>query len=428
MIYSKLDWYSVVLNHYCPHEVLDLIDCYDDFISMARGREFDSETGFHTVVSFSMDGITFQIQKIEYDFLMDALDGDLVSLFDHEFNWLKLDLSGTGLDVLRNRGIPIDDKVSDPLFWFDHDEKQHHVTRADFAFDFVNLNPDFLPDFGFFLSEGEYKHWFDSGRMPNGRPGGLKYSNKLGGSEHTIYLGCPQSDKMLRCYDKLRQMAPDGIWKNPVPTVFLAHEDLPLKSWVRIELQTRREFADLCLENPWGLTDQIKNLEVRNQLLSVDDKFGFRWLPILSFIGDNFAPRDKNMRMIAGWDSLLPWADIKSLQKTGISRQIGDSRSDYKRAKDWVFDQVLTSLIALYCVEGPFGLLDLISDSLCKIYRNNDPVSRSRRNSIRRKILSGCHDKKISPSTIFEQLPSDPAAMLSGLYIDESEVKEVPLP
>lgn len=419
MIYSKLDWYSAVFEGYDPHTVLDWLQMYDLFVDMQKVHQLESSTGLGSFICISVNGISLQFQCVEFDQLMDELDGDTISFYDHGIKWMKLDISGSGLDFLRDSGVQIDDLVSDPLSRL-HSDSDHgrdfHITRADFAFDFVNLYDNFIQDFSSYLHRGMYMKWFTNDRMPNGR-NSIKFSIKEGSSESTIYLGSTGSDKMVRCYDKLKQMAPCGVWKQPIPKHFAENETLPLKSWFRIELQARREFADLCLMNPWGLVDQIKDREIVNQLHNVTELRKFRWLPILSFVGDNFAPRDKNNFMISGWDKLIPWSDISGLQKIGILRQVGTGISDYERGKKWLEEQVLTTLIATYIVMGESQFLEWIHDKFIELWEDPGLIASSKRKSTLRKILSGRKGD-------FCDIPADIKAYLDGYKF---QVKEVPL-
>ena len=220
---------------------------------------------------------------------------------------------------------------------------------------------------------------------------------------------------MVRCYDKLKQIAPNGVWKQPMPKHFADNETLPLKSWFRIELQARREFADVCLMNPWGLVDQIKDLEIVNQLHNVNDLRQFRWLPILSFIGDNFAPRDKNNLMISGWDKLIPWSDIPGLQKIGILRHEGNGLSDYERGVCWVSGQVLSTLLSMYIVMGKELFIHWIEDRFVELWEDPGLIAASKRKSVMRKVISG--------HGISLDIPAYLKAYLDGYKL---QLKEVP--
>lgn len=418
MIYSKIDWYSCVYNGYDPRSVLEWLNMYDTFVDLMKVHQMESDTGLGSFVVISVNGISLQFQVIEYDQLMADFEGSIISLYAHEFSWMKLDISGSGLDYLRDNGICVDDLFSDPLSRLQPDserKRDFHVTRCDFAFDFVNLYDNFIQDFASYLHRGMYMKWFNNDRMPNGR-NSIKFSIKEGSTESTIYLGSTGSDKMVRCYDKLKQMAPQGIWKQPVPKSFQENETLPLKSWFRIELQARRDFADVCLMNPWGLIDDIKDLDIRNQLCRVSDLRKFRWLPILSFIGDNFAPRDKDHQMIAGWKELIPWTCIPQLQQIGILRQEGKGISDYAAGVAWVSGQVLSTLLSMFIVMGENKFLEWIHDRFVELWEDPGLIAASKRKSCMRKIISG---KGIS-----SDIPADISALLNGYNLD---VKEVPL-
>ena len=205
-------------------------------------------------------------------------------VFDMVVPSIRVDLSGKALDYLRGCDFEFYDFRANQCLL------SYHITRCDWAFDFVNYCPDFMDK----LIDHIQRHSLASGRIPlSSTHGAVKYSLKLG-SEKTLYLGASKSDKLLRIYDKALQLkdADTGLWKEEIP-----YDDPD--SWFRIELQTRNKTAHGLLMP--GLDGQI-----------------MEYIDILKYIFDSYAfadgeqdARSSARQCVDFWYKLFPWNEVK---------------------------------------------------------------------------------------------------------------------
>ena len=135
MIYAKLDWYSVVLYNYSVDDILKRLNIYNEIFEDLTSNGYERSQGFSSVFVFSYAGISIELRFDDY------LTTDRDSLFSTKYKKIRLDISGTGLDYLRQFMLP-DTVFTKPDFWGEN-QKDYNVTRSDFAFDFVNYKPEF---------------------------------------------------------------------------------------------------------------------------------------------------------------------------------------------------------------------------------------------------------------------------------------------
>lgn len=229
-IACKLDWYTLMIEDHSINEVLAWIGledkCQDEFYK----HQIERCSGFDEVFLFVYNGVSIEVRKsLIYDQLKDK------SLFDKKLPKIRLDISGSGLDYLRSEHIDVDDILRDSTYLLDNS----HITRCDFAFDFINYKPEIIDQLIHYCNN---YHTAADRILICGLTAGLKYSIKTGGQK-SVYFGSTGSDQLLRCYDKRLQYIDiesqvyikDNPYHNP-------------DSWVRIELQTRNLRAHkLCL-------------------------------------------------------------------------------------------------------------------------------------------------------------------------------------
>lgn len=162
----------------------------------------------------------------------DPNSDDFINVFELTLNKIRLELTGTGLAYLRSQLPDIDDYLRDLRL----KHPCQKVTRVDFAFDFVNYMPDILD------AVIEYAQSFSV----NGRVltyGGRGYKCQVTTvDQKKVYLGSPQSDKMLRIYDKRIEQLDSNreVYRKP------NNYNNP-SSWIRFEFQLRNDKArELC--------------------------------------------------------------------------------------------------------------------------------------------------------------------------------------
>ena len=238
-IYSfQIDAYSAVWIDCSINQMLDfyrLKKLFAGFWSDAAPSFSDMVYG--QVVRMCYNDILLTFSQYDYDSALRAVEGDCSRLPDCHFRKIQISMMGKALDYMRSNYIDVDSAQS----VFRAEDPHMHVTRVDFAFDFVNydLQKDIFDAFDRFTTDG--CGLSSSGRLlVRGRPSGLTFQKKYGSSERTIYIGSPASERVLRIYDKYmeRKAANNGLfadtrWGNPSDVY----------SWTRCELQTRKDLA-----------------------------------------------------------------------------------------------------------------------------------------------------------------------------------------
>ena len=300
-VYPKLDWLTLMFHDCSMSDVLFYLnqsDLVSEFVSSMYEK-----SGIQDNFVFVYNYIRIEIAK--FYFYQQDRDSPV---FDFIVPSIRVDLSGKALDYLRACGWEFYDLRSLPS------TLSFHITRCDWAFDFVDYKADFMDR----LLDHLQTHQLPSGRIPLiSSHGAVKYSLKLG-SETTVYLGATKSDKLLRVYDKRKQYidADTGLWKEEIPF------DDP-QSWFRIELQTRNQTAHGLLMP--GIDGQIRN-----------------YADILKYIFDSYAFADgtvdgNNIKrtVVDFWYSLFPWEEVqrKIIQNAKYVQPIpyGDKLQKYVR-------------------------------------------------------------------------------------------------
>lgn len=247
-IYARLDYYSAVFNDvtvdYVLNNFLKLgVEVENEFVRNVQERAL----GYTNHFEWSFQNIRVRVRQ---DAVSTADDLYSTNVFLRNFQWIQLDISGQGLDYLRSRDFDPDTELRKlPLMYGDDPEHMKpiwHVTRADFAFDFVNYAGNFLDQCMEWVIPCCQKSW--SPKVSTcGKSAPLTVSPRP--AEHTLYIGSTRSDAMLRIYDKKietekRGNALDAYEKFGVDNI---------ESWIRIEWQTRNKVAHQYLysESDW---------------------------------------------------------------------------------------------------------------------------------------------------------------------------------
>lgn len=341
-IFAKIDWYSAVFQTCSINDVLAFLHIEhetDDFFE----RSFSRALGYDTQVTYSFDGVSIAVSySLINHFAVDLTNS---SVFDFIFDRLRLDISGTGLDSMRQKWIEMG---ADPGTFDDYlrtepelPRGQMHVTRCDFAFDLIDYKPEFLDIVIEHLNNCGYTR---APIMHKGSAGGaVNYSIRIG-DQKTVYLGSPRSDRMLRIYDKKMQLTDDdGVWLKAVD-----HADCD--SWIRIELQTRNKIAHgLCL----GEGD---------------------FTSIFRYIYENYCFRDTNYHVnsqkpVAFWDELFDWENvppiIQNLQFTIIVPVA-------EKAHRFVMGTAYKSIIVEIATRGLWGFISCIVGQLVDLQKDEE--------------------------------------------------------
>lgn len=238
----KIDAYSAVWKDVELSIVLDYYHLSKPFSGFwSDAVPCFAQMSYGDVVKFIYNDVLLSFWQSDFEAALASCDGDFASLSKCHFRKVQISMMGQGLDYLRSLGLDVDSdhsilRVVNPNF---------HVTRCDFAFDFVDyhLGFDLFQMFEKFVSRGDTLS--KEGRLcVRGRPGGLTYQKKYGSNERTFYIGSPSSERVLRVYDKYleRRQASGGVFMD---TSF--GDPSSVSSWVRIELQTRKTLTEKML-------------------------------------------------------------------------------------------------------------------------------------------------------------------------------------
>lgn len=254
-IFSSLDWYSCMFVDVSINEVISWVGLdpkltSDEFLMSQHERC----CGFDDSVVWSYNHVS--IEAFRKCFTAEEWSEFDISFFDRPCAKIRLDLSGQGLAFLRQTVPGIEDKL--------RDEKQllfgQHVTRVDFAFDFVNYKGDLVDQ----LIDYCRTNHTDSDRLCCvNREVAYKYSVRTG-SQKTVYVGSNTSERMLRVYDKRLQ------YTDPSNTVYVKEDPYEHpETWCRIEWQLRNMWAMKVLFGQYPDEEQKDFLHVLRLIFDV---------------------------------------------------------------------------------------------------------------------------------------------------------------
>lgn len=283
-VYSKIDWLTVMFFNCSMNHVLEWLkigDCVTDFC-LSR---YELSRGFEMLFKFNYNGVVLETSQFGFY----GRDFDDIAIFDVIVPKIRLELSGSALDFLRSIDVDMD---SYRLVVPDLPEGgSYHFTRCDWAFDFVNYAPDFVDC----LIDHINTHKLPSERVPLASTKGAISCKVVTGGQKTVYLGSPQSDRMLRCYDKRMQHVDlfTGVYNKSNP---YGNPD----SWFRIEWQTRNRFANDLVH---GVDDHGVPSDFKSILKDIFDRYAFADGRV-----DN---HNKSRPVVDFWLNLFNWEDLE---------------------------------------------------------------------------------------------------------------------
>lgn len=358
-IFYKLDWFTAMFENFSVLEVLDIlgISMADDVIASYEANYLSSK-GYSEDFCMKFAGCLIQIDRFDILSCFAMMQGNEAGEFlSTRFRRIRVDISGSGLDTFRSLDPEFDSRILTPLEC--DPEQSYHITRADFAFDLVNYQPEFLEDLIHFVDD---HHDFDTQRVFSAGGGSnFKYSVRRG-DQTTLYIGSSRSDKLLRVYDKKKQYQLAGTLAAQCP-----YKDdsgtLP-DSWLRIELQCRNKVAQ-------GL------------IYAFEDP-----MEILKYIYDNFQlreSRDRQSAICEAWVMLFDWSTIRTIIQNANS--LAQEPYRYK-AKRYVMGTAFSNIIVDIANSG--GIDNWIAQILKQLHDlqvSDDPLSRRRWGALYHKLL-----------------------------------------
>lgn len=371
-LYSKLDWFSGVFKNVSIAQICQEFSIFYDFdmMDLVTNQYISNTSAYGTggdIVIEILPGVSLRIQAFKY---MTSLKVDIINkenlkyvdpykLMYYKWSDIILSCSGNGLDFLRELGYNVDENLRNYFPGIIKEgENSFHVTRADFAFDFINWCPDFMTDMKSFLNEkspqGERIFCGNNTQPIIISP---KYSD---GKERTLYFGSTGSDKLLRVYDKLLQCKRN--LPELVPVEYKGYNEstgeykIP-ESWVRIELQTRREVADKLL------TGQDPNKFSKIDFEYWDKKY---WVGVLRWIFDYYAPKTAyNADPIDCWLNLFDWNSIETIIQNA---KYVSPRTPLDKAETF-YDRVENTLICYYAEHSVINTHVKMNERLIEIQK-----------------------------------------------------------
>lgn len=282
-IYCKIDWLTLMFFDSTMNDVLKwlhLDDCVSDFC-LSR---FEQSRGYDQVFKFIYNGV--MLETSTFSFYGEDLD---VSIFDTVVPKIRLELSGTALDYLRSIGVDMNDyRLVEPIL---SEGGSYHFTRCDWAFDFINYKPDFVDR----MIDHINTHKLPSERIPLASTKGAISCKLVTCGQKTIYLGSPQSDRMLRVYDKRMQHLNLTTQTYCKPNPYGDPD-----SWFRIEWQTRNKFANNLVH---GYDEKGVPADFKSILKDIFDRY--------AFADGTIDARNKARPCVDFWLSLFDWSDLE---------------------------------------------------------------------------------------------------------------------
>lgn len=341
-IYCKVDWLTAIFQNCSLNDVLawlKLEGCVSDFCAAT----LEQSRGYDQVFKFIYNGI--MLETSTFNFYGQDLS---IMLFDVVVPKIRLELSGSALDYLRSKGVDMTSyRFVPPKL---PDGGSYHFTRCDFAYDFINYMPEFVDQ----LIDHINRNRLPSERVPLASTKGAIGCRVVTGGQKTVYLGSPQSDKMLRVYDKrMEQMdLATQTYKRPNP-----YNDP--QSWFRIEWQTRNRLAhDLTLDQ----TQDFKSI-----LKLIFEKY--------AFADGQMNGKNGARKAVDFWLKLFDWQEVEK-RIIQNAKYVQCESPEEKLVKS--FESVMIrTFILYYSLMGKEGLQAAIDRYIGSLYLP-DPVSQRR--------------------------------------------------
>lgn len=360
-VYCKLDWLTIVYNGCTTNDVLSALGfnvCEFDEVEKAFAERFLQSRGYLTDLSFTLNGVCFcyhysdLVNRIGEETLQNI---DIYDFFDISCDYIRVDMSGSGLDWLRDIGIDVDTVYRDPMIFNRGGELNFHITRCDQAFDLVNYCPHFLSEYiNFIRKNGDSS----SGRINTTCTvkSAIKYEVRTG-SQTTVYLGTGKSDRLLRIYDKYQQYS---IGSRMAKCPYNVGDEHP-SSWVRIELQTRRE---KCCH---------------------DLLFGGSFEASLRYIYDTLSVCDSNRQMPECWKEVFDWDTLPQIIQNA---KYVSNKTIAVRAKEYIERVAMSNIIVYIANFGWSNFIDLVNSRLKSLQLSDNDLDLKRWCALHFKLLS----------------------------------------
>lgn len=346
-IYSRIDWLSIIFNDMSFNSILEFLKLDPSvYVSEFLKNQGERSQGLENKKFFSFEGVNLEVNLADIVGVADSDD------FEKVFSKIRVDISGHGLDFLRSTGLVVDDYFRN----FDAYPQPFHLTRCDFAYDLINYKSDFMDNLIKFCNE----NMTAAGNICLlHQKNGIKCSIRVG-DQKTVYLGAAGSKQLLRCYDKKLQYIDktsgsyikDNPYENP-------------DSWIRIELQTRRDNSMKLLFGKASSSQEY-------------------WFALFRHIYESYCFVDyvgttkQNRRPADFWLNLYNWEEVHEL----IQNENCVSFVPYHQRVVSDFYSNILRMLRWFAVAGSKETVQgLINSALVDLFDYDNPRSERRRNA-----------------------------------------------
>lgn len=330
-IIFSIDTISIVFENAAIFDVfhaLKLDDKYSEGYEAVLKDAFCTSLGYSTDLRFSMHGVGFQLRTNDLRSFYPEIEmikrEDPDVFFQIKLPYIRIDAMGGALDNLRSFGTDIEQLCFNPLDV--PEDVTYHFTRCDFAFDLFDHQPKFIDELIDLCYSSGIQTPYGLGVLTGSRSVNVSIRT---GDQKTVYIGKGRSDRCLRVYDKKMEYERSGSMNAEKFKFYDQLKYIP-NSWIRIELQVRRE-------------------QTCHTLLNMSEGDPLR---IFRYIYDNYAIRlepGNNKPVAAAWLNLFDWEVIpRIIQNANCSVLYMDP---VERARDYLYNtmpSVLISVIANY--------------------------------------------------------------------------------
>lgn len=334
MLYASIDTLSFVLKDCSLKRIFEVLEFFPDNVrDLFIVDEFGCckhivNKGYKTAFKFTYNNMWFEGDLTNNDLAL----LDCNNYFDWNFEKIRVEFTGQALENLRRKQWFPDDKLQQRSF-FESFGCPYSVTRVDFAFDFVNEKEENFYQIYDYV-DNFYHADLKRDKLFTSRNTGISFERRTG-SQNTLYLGKGGSSKILRIYDKLMERR--GAVKNvkDIPYSFIGED---IKSWFRVELQLRRDYAS-------GLLFASADGDLKNQFY---------------FLFDNFMIYDKvkqgEYKVLKPFYDLYEWAKLQKLYKMqNPSQNEIDESYNIDKATRYITGVGAVSELQFY---GHFGVVE----------------------------------------------------------------------
>lgn len=348
-IFTKIDWLSIIFEDNSFNHILEFLRLDPSlYVSEFLRGQGEMSQGLEQKKFFSFEGVNIQVNAA------DIIGNGTEDTFEQIFSKIRLDISGHGLDFLRSTGLCVDDYFRN----YDAYPQPFHLTRCDFAFDLIDYHQTFVDDLIDFC---------ENNITPSGRICLLHQKNGVKCSvrkfdQKTVYLGATGSNQLLRVYDKRLQFIDrnTGLYKHDNP---YNNPD----SWIRIELQTRREVSMKLL---------FGNVEGNSSK--------YYWFSLFRYIYETYCFVDyvgttkQNRKPADFWLNLYDWSEVATI----IQNENCVSFVPYVYRVQSDFYANILRMLRWFAVAGTrSNVQDVINKSLHDLFNYGDPRVERRRSA-----------------------------------------------